>query len=311
MPSNTPPLDALSTLPLVSIISVDYNQPKFTLEFLSSLKGISYKNIEVIIVDNGSKEDPSELFLREYPEAKVLVSKVNLGFAGGNNIGIREAKGKYILFLNNDTEVEPGFLEPIVALMESDPNIGMASPKILFPENNILQYAGAFAVNPYTGRGSRRGNMETDKGQYDANIETELCHGAAMIVPLEVIRRVGLMPELFFLYYEEIDWCEMIKRAGYKVFYIADSKVFHKESMSVGKSNPLKTYYMARNRLIFMRRNVRGMRFLISMLFFILFTIPKNFLYFISKNQFSHLKAYLRGIVWNMYNFDVHKNVKL
>lgn len=301
----------LKQTPLVSIISVNYNQPKFTIEFLASLKKITYPAIEVIIVDNGSKEDPSELFLKEYPGVIMIVSKQNLGFAGGNNLGIVQAKGKYILFLNNDTEVDPGFLEPLVQTMESNPMIGMASPKILFPDNNILQYAGATDINPFTGRGRRYGDMELDKGQYDVSCETQLCHGAAMIVPLEVIRKVGLMPEVFFLYYEELDWCAMVKRAGYKLYYIHDSKVYHKESMSVGKSNPMKTYYLVRNRLVYMRRNVKGFALLVSMIFFILFAIPKNSFGFILKGQFVHLRAYFKGIIWNLYNFDIFKNTKI
>ena len=297
--------------PLVSIISVNYNQPQFTLEFLASLRNITYPSFEIIIVDNGSKEDPSELIKSQFPEVIMIVSKKNLGFAGGNNLGIRVAKGKYIMFLNNDTEVEPGFLEPIVNIMESNPKIGMASPKILFPDNNVLQYAGATDINPFTGRGRRYGDMEIDKGQYDVSKETLLCHGAAMIVPLEVIKEVGLMPEVFFLYYEELDWCAMVKRAGYKLYYVSDSKVYHKESMSVGKSNPMKTYYLVRNRLVYMRRNVKGFKLVISMLFFMFFALPKNTFGFLIKGQFDHLKAYLRGVFWNLHNFDIFKNTKL
>lgn len=297
--------------PLISIITVNYNQPEFTLEFLQSISQITYKNYEVIVVDNGSKENPTSLIKEKFPNTIVIVSNENLGFAGGNNIGIRAARGKYVLFLNNDTEVDPNFLQSIVKRMESNPYIGMASPKILYPDNNILQYAGASSLNPYTGRGKRFGDMEEDVGKYDVSKETQLCHGAAMIVPMEVIKKVGLMPEVFFLYYEEHDWCEMIKRSGYKVYYIAESKVFHKESMSVGKSNPLKTYYMGRNRLIFMRRNVMGFKFLISILFFIFFALPKNALNYVMNGEFSHLKAYLKGVFWNLNHHDIHWNVRL
>ena len=300
-----------SNTPLVSIISVNYNQPKFTLELLASLEKVTYKNIEIIIVDNGSKNDPSEILLNSFPNIHLIISKTNLGFAGGNNLGIKVAKGKYILFLNNDTEVEPGFLEPIVCKMESDMTIGMASPKILFPDNNILQYAGATEINKFTGRGRRIGDMEVDTGKYNITMETQLCHGAAMILPLKVIKEVGLMPEVFFLYYEELDWCAMVKRAGYKLYYIADSKVYHKESMSVGKSNPMKTYYMVRNRLVYMRRNVKGFSLVVSMIFFILFALPKNAFGYLIKGQFNHLNAYFRGVFWNLYNFDIFKNSKL
>src|SRR5690606_29489994 len=115
----------MSDLPLVSIITINYNQEIVTCELLQSLRNINYKNIEVIVVDNASKINPSKLISEKFPETKVIVSDVNLGFAGGNNLGIRQAKGKYILLLNNDTEVEPGFLQPLVSLMENNEMVGM------------------------------------------------------------------------------------------------------------------------------------------------------------------------------------------
>jgi GT2 family glycosyltransferase len=287
--------------PLVSIITINFNQLQHTLDLLKSLRKVTYPNVEVIIVDNASKENPLDAITSNYPEVKVIVSEQNLGFAGGNNLGIKEAKGDYILFLNNDTEADPGFLEPMVELFEVNPNAGAASSKIIYHNSdNIIQYAGSTCLNPLTGRNTRIGYMEKDMGQHNTLRETDLAHGCSMMVPRRVIDKVGMMPELFFLYYEEIDWCESIKRAGYKIFYVPGSKVYHKESMSVGKKSTLKTYYMTRNRLLYLRRNSSGLSKLAALAFFILFAAPKNMLRYAIQREIDHVKAFWRGCMWNL-----------
>jgi GT2 family glycosyltransferase len=288
--------------PLVSIISVNYKQTGVTLDFLASISKITYKNIEVILVDNGSGQDMEQQVKTLYPSTSIIVSEQNLGFAGGNNLAIEKAKGKYLLFLNNDTEVDANFLEPLVSAMEADSNLGLVSPKIIYFDNQLIQYAGAIGINPYTGRGAKIGHMEEDKGQYPTDQFTDLGHGAAMMIPKSVVEKIGMMPDIYFLYYEEHDWCELIKRAGFKVKYIANSRIFHKESVSVGKESPLKVYYMTRNRLLFMRRNYKGMALVSSMLFFVVLTIPKNTLKYATKSL-PLLKAFYRGIFWNMTHF--------
>lgn len=171
----------------------------------------------------------------------------------------------------------------------------MVSPKIVYFGLNKIQYAGAIGINPYTGRGSKIGHMEENDGRYFESKFTDLAHGAAMMIPMEVVKKVGMMPDIFFLYYEEHDWCEIIKRAGYKVKYIGNSTIYHKESVSVGKDSPLKIYYMTRNRLLFMRRNYSGITLLISILFFIVFSIPKNTFTYLRKS-WKLLIAFYKGI---------------
>ncbi|MFZ6011309.1 MAG: glycosyltransferase family 2 protein, partial [Bacteroidota bacterium] len=267
----------MALTPLVSIITINYNQLQHTLALLRSLRDVRYPAIEVIVVDNGSAEDPTPAIAAQYPEVKLIVSSKNLGFAGGNNLGIEASSGKYLLFLNNDTEVDPRFLEPLVNLFETNPQAGAASSKILYyNSDNTIQYAGSTRINPFTGRNQRTGYLEKDNGQHDTLKETDLAHGAAMMVPRSVVEKVGAMPEFFFLYYEEVDWCETIKRGGYKIFYVPDSRVYHKESMSIGKKSTLKTYYMTRNRLLFMRRNTSGLSKFSWVIFFLLFSLPKN-----------------------------------
>lgn len=288
--------------PLVSIISVNYNQAEVTCEMVASLRQVTYPNLEIIVVDNASPTDPS-LIEETYPEVKLIRSSSNLGYAGGNNLGVLQAKGKYLLFLNNDTEVDPGFLEPLVQLFESNPKAGIASPKIIFyGTDNLIQYAGSTGVNPWTGRSKGIGSQERDNGQYNVSTTTALADGAAMMVPKKVIDQVGMMPELYFLYYEELDWCEMIKRAGYTCHYVADATIYHKESVSVGKFSVLKTYYMNRNRLLFIRRNVSGWAFLTSTTIFLMAAIPKKALSHSLRREWKHLLALGRGLWWNLQN---------
>jgi GT2 family glycosyltransferase len=248
----------------------------------------------------------------QYPEVKLIVSRENLGFAGGNNLGIRACQGDYILFLNNDTEVEPGFIEPLIAVFESHADAGIASPKILYHNSGeTIQYAGSTRIDPYTGRSKRIGYMERDTGQHNLLRQTDLAHGAAMMVPRRVIESVGMMPEFFFLYYEEVDWCESIKKAGYKIYFVPDSRVYHKESMSVGKGSTLKTYYMTRNRVLYMRRNTSGWAKIAWIVYFVLFTLPKNTLMFTLRREVEHVRAFWKGLFWNVTHLEDGKKLKL
>lgn len=302
----------MNRAPRVSIITINYNQLMLTCALLESLRKVSYPDIEVIVVDNCSAENPTEVITTKYPEVIFIRSEKNLGFAGGNNLGIKKSSGKYLLFLNNDTEVEPSFLEPLINLFEINPKAGVASSKILYHNSGeIIQYAGSTSINPFTGRNTRVGFMEKDLGQHDVLRETDLAHGAAMMVPRRIIDEIGMMPEFFFLYYEEIDWCESIKRAGYKVYFVPGSKVYHKESMSVGKNSTLKTYYMTRNRLLFMRRNTSGMRKIFWIIFFLMFSLPKNSITYLLQRDTDHGKAFWKGLLWNVTHLSNGQKLKI
>ncbi len=295
------------TFPLISFITINYDHLSDTVEFLESARGLSYPNIEIIVVDNNSpREKPTEEIKKRFPEVTFIQSEKNLGFAGGNNLGLQKAKGDYFFLLNNDTVLPKGFLEPIVNFMQEHSDAGMASPKVLYPDGLTLQYAGATAISHLTGRGKRLGLFEKDTGRYNRNYQTELGHGAALIVPSHVVKRAGLMPELYFLYYEEHDWCEQVKRLGYKMYYIGESHIIHKESISTGgDESPLKVYYLTRNRLIFMRRNSTGIEFVAGLMFFFFFSTPKAMFKYLIKGKFRLMKAFLRGIGWNLSNWSV------
>jgi GT2 family glycosyltransferase len=286
--------------PLISIIALNWNTTDITCDFLYSIgERNSYKNIEVIIVDNASREDPTAAFLAAYPEVKVIRNSRNLGFSAGNNVGIRAAKGEYLFIVNNDTEFTAGLLEGLLKTFETNPDAGMVSPKFhYFYSKGTIEYAGYEAVNPFTGRNGMIGCREKDRGQYNEVRETHYVHGGAMMVPRRVIEEVGVMPEQYFLYYEEFDWSEQVKRKGYKIYYQPGALIYHKESMTTGKSSPLKTFYLTRNRILFMRRNASRSAFLVFVSYFVCFTIPKNSVGYLVKGQRDHLRSFWKGILW-------------
>ena len=144
--------------------------------------------------------------------------------------------------------------------------------------DRIIQYAGFSKINLFTARNRQIGNGELDKGQYDLFSEVAYPHGAAMMVKREVIEKVGMMPELYFLYYEEFDWTESIKKGGYRIGYEPKAMVYHKESISIGKQNPLKIYYLNRNRIVFMKRNNSLFNFLLFLIYYTLIALPNNLL---------------------------------
>jgi len=298
--------------PLVSIITVNFDHPEVTCDLLASLRKATYPNFEVIVVDNASPHDDPAIIKESYPEIVFIQSKENLGFAGGNNLAIRQAKGKYVFLLNNDTEVEPGFLEPLVAKCESDAGIGAVSPKIkYFSQPDTIQFSGQAPINPYTIRSHGYGHGQKDTGQFDKDSTTWFVHGAAMMIPMAVIKKLGMMCEAYFLYYEELDWGARIREAGYSLWYVHNSFILHKESMSTGKMSPFKTYYMNRSRLLYLRRNVHGFAFVIAVLFQLFAAIPKNVLVYLLKGQTAHLKAYANAVLWHVKHLsasEIHAN---
>lgn len=297
--------------PLISLITINYNQASVTCELLESTRNLDYPRFEVIVVDNASKEDPTEQILRgNYPNVKVIVSPENLGFSGGNNLGMRHAKGDYFFFLNNDTEVTPDLLNQLLAPFQASPTVGIVCPKIrFFDHKDIIQYAGYFPLNPYTGRFWSIGLGETDHGQYDQSGPTDFAHGAAMMASRRAVEIGGVMDESYFLYYEELDWSMQIQRAGFQIYYQASALIYHKESMSVGKTNPMKVYYQTRNRLLFMRRNVSGFPLYFFVLYYFCFALTKAAVVYAMKGQKPYLTALKNAVVWH-FTTKIQRPVK-
>ena len=287
----------------VSIITVNFNQPEITEAMLASIYRYNdYSLLEIIVVDNGSKYDPIPAWRIKYPQVVFIRSEVNTGFAGGNNIGIQQATGDYFFLVNNDTELTAGLITALANDLDRFKEVGMVSPKIrYFQQPDTLQYAGYSPMNFFTARNTCLGQFEKDAGQYDGHTgETGYGHGAAMMVRREAIEKAGLMKENYFLYFEELDWCEAIKRAGYTIWLNMQALIYHKESVSVGKRSALKEYFMNRNRILFIRRNASRFQMLIFWIYFLLVVVPRNLWVYYRNRDKGFSRVLLKAIFWNL-----------
>lgn len=289
---------------LVSLVTVNFNQSKITEELLHSIfTNNTYPNIEIIVVDNASKENPVPDWANKYPSVKFIRSEKNLGFAGGNNLGISAAKGDYLFLINNDTEVTGPLIERLVNTLQENPQTGIVSPKILYYNTSIIQYLGYTPLNYITARNKCIGQFEDDKGQYDSVVgPTGYAHGAAMMVRREAIEKAGLMAENFFLYYEELDWCERIKKQGFEIWVDAGATIYHKESMSVGKQSRLKEYYMNRNRMLIVRKHAPTLSQAGFLFYFLLVATPVSIIRYIKSKHSRFIPMLGKAIWWNFTN---------
>lgn len=285
----------------LSIITINYNGLADTCALIDSIP-LNDDSLEVIVVDNASKADEATTIQQRYPQVRVIKSDKNLGFAGGNNLGIKAAHGKYLFFLNNDTLLRPqtSDFRHLISRLGADEKIGAVCPKIRFSwGSNPIQFAGYTPLSPITMRNRAIGFGEEDNGQYDKAHPTPYAHGAAMMVKREVIEKAGLMPECYFLYYEELDWSMMIRRAGYEIWYEPTCTVYHKESQATGQNSPLRTYYITRNRLLFVKRNIQGLNRYLSYLYLATIVATKDILKFTAQRRMDLAQAVVRGV----YNF--------
>ena len=290
---------------LISIITVNFHQYEVSIALLKSINlHYSKTNIEIILVDNGCTED-NEAYFKTYREDLIYIrSAQNLGFAGGNNLGIKQAKGDYIFLINNDTEITDGLIEELQQTLQHNPQVGIISPKInYFDDKNMIQYAGFTPMNYYTCRNSCIGQFQQDSGQYNEIAgPTGYIHGAAMMARREALAKSGLMADNFFLYYEEVDWCERIRKAGYEVWLNTNALIYHKESISVGKNSALKEFFMNRNRILFIRRNASFDQRLFFYCYFILFVTPRNIVRYLAAGTPEFIPVLFRAIWWNIIN---------
>lgn len=282
----------------LSIITINYNGLEDTCALIDTIPFNDYP-LEVIVVDNASQNDEATLLEQRYPQVKVIRSRKNLGFAGGNNLGIQAARGKYLFFINNDTILRPqdSNLQHLIDRLESDTKIGMVCPKIRFAWGTCpIQFAGYTPLSRITLRNKAIGYGEEDLGQYNNAHSTPYAHGAAMMVKREAIERAGLMPECYFLYYEELDWSMMIRRAGYEIWYEPTCTIYHKESQATGQESSLRTYYITRNRLLFAKRNQQGAAKFLTYIYLIALVASKDILKQSFRGRLDLVQATIHGI---------------
>ncbi|MCQ2238168.1 MAG: glycosyltransferase family 2 protein [Bacteroidaceae bacterium] len=280
----------------ISFITVNFNGLKDTLELIESLantvKSISY---EVIVVDNASQNQEALSTLFNMPKVKFIPSTENLGFAGGNNLGIQAASGKYLFFINNDTFIKEDHFDEFIKAY--GPKTGLLCPKLCFsvaPHN--VQYAGFTDLSSITLRNQAIGYGAPDLGQYDKPAKTFFAHGASMMVSKEHLEKVGVMCEDYFLYYEEMDWSIRFRNAGYSIEYNPVQTIYHKESQSTGQSSPLKIYYLTRNRLKYASKFQKGIFKLMSLCYLIFVVGARDYSKYTAERRPDLRGAMLQGI---------------
>lgn len=264
--------------PLIYIILLNYNGYKETIECIESLEKITYKNYKIVIVDNASTDNSEKILKEKFNNHVFIQTKKNLGFAGGNNIGIKHAikcGAEYILLLNNDTIVKNDFLEHLVKSSIEGDNVGISIGKIYYYSNpNTIWYAGGY-ISKFKGNAYHIGMNELDNPNFNKKIYIDFATGCMQLIKVDAIKSVGLMDEDYFLYYEDTDYsCKMI-RNGYKILYEPKSVIWHKVSTSTGSHSKLSEYYLTRNRLIFIKRNIKLRYKFFAFLFFYLTRIMK------------------------------------
>ncbi|MFX1385904.1 MAG: glycosyltransferase family 2 protein [Promethearchaeota archaeon] len=249
---------------LVSIIIVNFNNNEYTLDCLKSLITQTYRNFEIILIDNASKY---EIYLNLKRDIAKFKKQLNINlvrnnrclyFSGGNNKGIKIARGKYICLLNNDTEVESNFIEKMIKFLEENKDAGMISPKIkVFKNKNVIWYAGASITLGKVFYTSHRGIWvnDPDNRMFSEIMKTDYATGAALFFPKEIIKKIGLLDEIYFMYSEEVDWNLRAKKEGFNIYYVPNTIVYHKVSKGIInkkiRRSLFKSYFYNRNSQIF------------------------------------------------------------
>ena len=291
----------MNNRPKVAIIILNWNGIEDTRECLDSLKKITYTNYEILLVDSGSHYEEAEYLEKEYGSSikQFIKLKKNLGFAGGNNVAIKKALCEdydYFLLLNNDTEVDPAFLDNLVDFIEQDKKIGIVGPKIYFhPEPEKIWYAGG-VMHWWTSLNYHIGEGEMDKGQYNDAKKTDHVTGCCLLIRKEVVEQIGLLDDKFFAYQEDADWCVRARKNKWTIWYVPASRVWHKISAAVGKNSPFQVHLVTRNRIWLARKNYQLWKYIIMVFVFFTYKIPvKIFNLFLIKKQGSLFKPYMRG----------------
>ncbi len=245
--------------PVAYIIILNWNNARDTIECVESCLKIQDPGIRVLIVDNGSSDGSEGILRSRFPDVELIQTGSNLGFAEGNNVGIRHALAQgaqYVILLNNDTIVDPGFARHLIEAASADPSVGIATSKIYFYDRpDVIWYAGA-RMNLDTGYTWQIGYKEKDAGQHDQLRETAWACGCSMLITREVCEQTGLLDADFFCYSEDTDWSLRAKEAGYRVVFVPGSKIWHKISISTGGlSTGSSLYYVTRNNLLLLHRH--------------------------------------------------------
>jgi len=246
----------------VSVVILNYNGRKYLERFLPSVLASTWHSLEIIVADNASTDDSLEFIGEHFPSVRIIKLARNFGYAGGYNEALKEVKSDYYVLLNSDVEVTPGWIEPVIELMEKDNQIGACQPKILsYQEKNLFEYAGASGGwidclgYPFA-RGRVFDICEIDTGQYDSVEKIFWASGAALFVRAELFHRAKGFDAYFFAHMEEIDFCWRLQLLGYGIYACPSSVVFHLGGGTLPKGNERKVFLNFRNNMIMLAKNL-------------------------------------------------------
>ncbi len=261
--------------PKVSIIILNWNGKEDTIECLKSLNKLYYNNYDIILIDNGSIDNSIEYIHQYFPNLKIIENKINLGFAGGNNIGIDIAinnGAEYILLLNNDTIVDPNLLNELINVALSNTKIAFVGSKIyyydFYGKKNVINYAGG-KLCIWRGVARHIGINQIDNAQFDFNKEVDYIEGSCLLVKVDIIKKIGYLNPDMFTYWEDIDWCIRGKKAGYKLLYAYKAKMWHKIGSYKKEKSKKAYYYNGRNIFIIIKQHaslIEKILFFVNML---------------------------------------------
>jgi GT2 family glycosyltransferase len=250
------------SLAKVSVVIINFNGRKYLEQFLPSILATTYSNMELIVADNASTDDSLQFIRASYPTIRIIEMKRNHGYAGGYNEALKEVKSDYYVLLNSDVEVSPGWIEPVIELMEKDKMIGACQPKILgYRQKDYFEYAGASGGwldclgYPFA-RGRIFDICEKDTGQYNDTMPIFWASGAALFVRAELFYKAGGMDTYFFAHMEEIDFCWRLQLLGYSIYVCPASEVYHVGGGTLPKGNERKVFLNFRNNMIMLAKNL-------------------------------------------------------
>lgn len=287
--------------PLVSVVILNWNGKTHLIRCLASLLKVTYKPLEIIVVDNNSTDDSVSEVQREFPRVTVIANKINKGYSGGNNDGIAASRGKYVFILNNDTQVAKGFLEPLISLMERDASVGCVQPKLVYGHNHaVLNAVGSYMTS--TGFLYHYGYRKPASApQYNQRLTIYSAKGAAMLLRRSAVDEVGMFDEDFFIYFEETDLCHRLWLGGYKVVYEPKSLVYHYEAVDTHKqmTNSFIMFLSTRNRIASFIKNLS-----LTNLFFVLTALLVFdillFLLYLGRLHVRIAIAVVSSLLWNV-----------
>ena len=248
-------MEKLPKFSKISVVIPTYNLKGVLLECLESIVNQDYPNLEIIVVDNASTDGTSEAVRKKFPKVKLIRNLKNLGVTGGANTGVKKATGDYVWLVDHDNILRPNMLSVMVKLADSDPKIGVVVPKIYYWEDKNMIWAAGTGMNMLTGENIFRGGR--DIGQYEKVEEVQIAP-ANFLVKKEVIKKVGLYDDIFYISYEDSDFSFRVKKMGFKIVYTPKAVCYHKIPLDkkMEKKRWLsRAYWAARNKIIFMRKH--------------------------------------------------------